>query len=79
MPPEPGVVDPVGTASTGVPGKELTAGALLQVFGGGKGLFDSSVPSFVFVLVRLVTSLNGAIIAAVVAGLLVVVLRSVRS
>ena len=61
-----------------VPGKELTAGALLAVFGGGKGLFDSSVPSVVFVLVRLFASLNGAIVASVVAGLLVVVLRSVR-
>ena len=60
------------------PSKELTAGALLQVFGGGKGLFDSSVPSLVFVLVRLVGSLNVAIVASVVAGLLVVVLRSIR-
>ena len=64
--------------ATTAPGKELTAGALLQVFGGGKGLFDSSVPSLVFVLVRLFASLNGAILASVVAGLLVVLLRSVR-
>ena len=78
--PEPGAPSgpSVAPGSVGTPGRELTAGALLQVFGGGKGLFDSSVPSAVFVLVRLLASLNTAIVAAVVAGLLVVAVRRVR-
>lgn len=59
----------------GAPGKELTTGTLLEVFGGWKGLFDGSLPATVFVLARFFTSLNAAIAAAVVAGLLVVALR----
>jgi len=70
--------DIVGEQDPRPPGKDLTAGALLQVFGGGKGLFDSSVPSLVFVGVRLFATLNAAIVASVVAGLVVVALRSAR-
>lgn len=54
---------------------DLTAGTLLQGFGGWKGLLDSSLPATVFVFARFVVSLNTAIVAAVVAGLLVVALR----
>jgi hypothetical protein len=57
---------------------ELSAGMLLTVFGGAKGLFDSSVPATVFVVARFVAPLNAAIAAAVVAGLLVVALRKAR-
>jgi hypothetical protein len=60
------------------PAAPLSTQSLLAVFGGWKGLIDSSVPATVFVLARFLTSLNGAIVAAVVAGLLVVALRSVR-
>jgi hypothetical protein len=57
---------------------ELTAGSLLQVFGGVKGLLDSSIPSTVFVVAYFVSDLNTSIIAAVIAGLLVVALRKSR-
>lgn len=55
--------------------KELSTAALLEVFGGVKGLFDSSAPVAVFVLARFLVDLNGAIVAAVVTGLLVVAYR----
>ncbi|MCW2545137.1 MAG: hypothetical protein JWM40_2689 [Frankiales bacterium] len=58
--------------------KELSASDLLAVFGGAKGLFDSSVPVGVFILARFFMELNGAIAAAVVAGLMIVALRRVR-
>jgi hypothetical protein len=58
--------------------KELSAGALLAVFGGAKGLFDSSVPVAVFIVARFFLELNGAIAAAVVSGLLIVALRRSR-
>jgi hypothetical protein len=58
--------------------EELSTAALLEVFGGVRGLFDSSVPVFVFVLANFFLSLNGAIAAAVASGLLVVALRRVR-
>ncbi|MCU1587718.1 MAG: hypothetical protein JWN31_1211 [Frankiales bacterium] len=58
--------------------KELSTAALLEVFGGKKGLFDSSLPVAVFVLARFFLALNGAIAAAVVAGLLVVALRKAK-
>lgn len=60
------------------PSKELSAGTVLEVFGGTKGLLDSSLPATVFVVVRLFSSLNAAIGAAVGVGLLVVALRRVR-
>jgi hypothetical protein len=56
----------------------LTVHSLLTVFGGVKGLLDSTVPSLVFVLVRLFADLNTAIAAAVAAGLVVVALRAAR-
>ena len=60
--------------------KELTTTAVLAVFGGVKGLFDSSVPITVFILSRFLpgVELNGAILAAVAAGLLIVALRKAR-
>ena len=60
------------------PPKELSTGTLLEVFGGVKGLLDSSIPVTVFVVARFFTDLNGAIVAAVVSGLLVVALRKAR-
>ena len=60
------------------PQKELTTGTLLEVFGGWKGLFDGSVPATVFVVMRFFASLNASIVAAVVAGLVVVVVRRVQ-
>ncbi len=57
---------------------ELTAGSLLQVFGGVKGLLDSSIPSTVFVVAYFIADLNTSITAAVIAGLLVVALRKSR-
>jgi hypothetical protein len=60
------------------PAEPLSTGSLLAVVGGWRGLIDSSVPATVFVAARFFTSLNGAIVAAVAAGLLVVGLRSVR-
>ncbi|MGB8650114.1 MAG: DUF3159 domain-containing protein [Mycobacteriales bacterium] len=58
--------------------QELTTGTLLEAFGGVKGLFDGSLPALVFVVVRLVSDLNTAIVAAVASGLVVVVVRRVR-
>ena len=58
--------------------KDVSAGTLVEAFGGLKGLFDSSLPATVFVVVRLFASLNAGIVAAVAAGLVVVVVRKVR-
>ncbi|MCW2598637.1 MAG: hypothetical protein JWM02_466 [Frankiales bacterium] len=60
------------------PSKDLTAGTLLGLFGGVKGLIDSSVPATVFVVARLFADLNASVVAAVVAGLLVVAVRKAR-
>lgn len=57
---------------------ELTTGTLVGALGGWKGLVDQSLPAGVFVVARFVTSLNAAIAAAVVTGLLVVALRRVQ-
>jgi hypothetical protein len=51
---------------------------LLAVFGGARGLIDSSIPATVFVVARFFADLNLSIVAAVIAGLLVVALRKVR-
>lgn len=56
----------------------LTTGSLLATFGGVRGLIDSSLPATVFVIARFVVSLNSAIVAAVVTGVVVVVLRRAR-
>ena len=58
--------------------KEISTGSLVDAFGGVRGLFDSSLPATVFVVVRLFASLNAAIVAAVASGLVVLVLRKVR-
>jgi hypothetical protein len=50
----------------------------LALMGGGKGVFDSSLPALVFVGVRLVSDLNTAVVAAVAAGLLVVGYRRLK-
>ena len=50
----------------------------LALMGGGKGVFDSSVPAVVFIAVRLLADLNTAVAAAVVAGLLVAAFRKAR-
>jgi hypothetical protein len=68
----------VAEAPEGTAPKELSTATLLEVFGGVKGLIDSSIPATVFVVVRFFADLNASIVAAVVAGLLVVALRSVR-
>ena len=60
------------------PQGELSAASLLSVFGGVKGLIDSSIPSTVFVVAYFLADLNTSIVAAVVAGVLVVALRKVR-
>ena len=58
--------------------KELSVGSFLSLFGGVKGLIDSSVPVLVFIGVRLFSNLNTAIIAAVVSGVLILILRQAR-
>jgi hypothetical protein len=58
--------------------KELSTDTLLQVFGGWKGLVDGALPATLFVALRFFTSLNVALVAAVVAGLLVVALRRLQ-
>jgi hypothetical protein len=58
--------------------RELTTGTLLEIFGGWKGLLDGALPATVFVVVRFFASLNLSIAAAVVAGLLAVVVRRVQ-
>ena len=52
--------------------------SLLDVFGGVRGLIDSSIPVTVFVVVNFFASLNVSIAAAVVSGLAVVALRKSR-
>ncbi len=75
---EPAASPPRGPAPAPAPAKQLSASTFVEVFGGVRGLFDSSLPAAVFVLVRLFAPLNTAIVAAVVSGLLVVVLRRSR-
>ncbi len=60
------------------PSKELSAGSFLEIFGGTRGLIDSSLPATVFVVARFFADLNTSITAAVVTGLLVVGLRKSR-
>ena len=58
--------------------EQLHVRHFLALMGGGKGVFDSSLPALVFIGVRLVSDLNTAVVAAVVAGLLVVGYRRLR-
>jgi len=60
------------------PGEPLHVKHFLALMGGGKGVFDSSLPAVVFIAVRLLSDLDTAVIAAVVAGLLVVAFRRAR-
>lgn len=57
---------------------DLRVGHFLELFGGVKGLFDSSAPALVFIGVKLVSDLNTAIVAAVAVGLLIVGYRKAR-
>ena len=56
----------------------LSVKHFLALMGGGKGVFDSSVPALVFVVVRLLADLNTAVVAAVAAGLVVVAYRRAK-
>ncbi|MCW2672263.1 MAG: hypothetical protein JWP14_852 [Frankiales bacterium] len=58
--------------------EQLKVGHFLALMGGGKGVFDSSVPAVVFIVVRLLSDLNTGVIAAVAAGLLVVAYRRLK-
>jgi hypothetical protein len=58
--------------------KDLTTDTLLGAFGGWKGVLDGSLPATVFVLARFALDLQASVVAAVVAGVLVVVLRRVQ-
>ena len=60
------------------PSEPLHVKHFLALMGGGKGVFDSSLPAVVFIAVRLFSALDTAVVAAVVAGLAVVVFRRVR-
>jgi hypothetical protein len=58
--------------------EELRVGHFLALMGGAKGVFDSSVPAVVFIVVRLLSDLNTGIVAAVAVGLLVLAYRRTR-
>jgi hypothetical protein len=58
--------------------EQLHVRHFLALMGGGKGVFDSSVPALVFIGVRLGSDLNTAVVAAVVSGLLIVGYRRLR-
>lgn len=59
--------------------KEVSASTFVDALGGGRGLFDSAVPATVFVVTRLISdSLTTAAVVAVIAGLLIVLLRRLR-
>lgn len=60
------------------PKGDLSVRHFLDLFGGVAGLFDSTVPALVFIVVKLVSDLNTGIIAAVVAGLAIVAFRRAR-
>ncbi|MDX6275430.1 MAG: hypothetical protein QOJ92_2640 [Frankiales bacterium] len=57
---------------------DLSVSHFLALFGGWKGLFDSTVPALVFIVVKLLSDLNTAIVAALVVGVLIVAVRRVR-
>lgn len=64
--------------TTTPPKGDLSVRHFLTLFGGVAGLFDSTVPALVFIVVKLVSDLNTGIVAAVVAGLAIVVFRRAR-
>lgn len=57
---------------------ELSTAMLLDVFGGVRGLVDSSIPTLVFLAAEFVVSLNVSIALAVVSGVAIVALRKAR-
>jgi uncharacterized membrane protein len=57
----------------------VSATTFVDALGGGRGLFDSAVPATVFVLAKIISgSLTTAVVVAIVAGLLIIVLRRLR-
>jgi hypothetical protein len=72
--PLPGATPPEATHHP----SDLSVRHFLELFGGVKGLFDSTVPAVLFIVVKVVAGLNAGIIAAVAVGLLIVVVRIVR-
>lgn len=60
------------------PTGDLSVRHFLSLFGGVSGLFDSTVPAIVFIVVKLMTDLNTGIVAAVAVGLVIVVVRRAR-
>lgn len=60
------------------PSGDLSVRHFLALFGGASGLFDSTLPAVVFIVVKLATDLNTGIVAAVAAGLVVVAVRRAR-
>jgi len=62
------------------PPAELSTKTLLSAFGGVKGLFDSSLPIFVFILARFIpgVSIREALYPALATGVLIVGLRKAR-
>ena len=73
-------------ADASAPLPAATKPALVEALGGKRGLIDSGLPAIVFVLVNSVvqafddrsTALNAAIVASIVSGVAIVVLRLVR-
>lgn len=65
---------------TGAPGDATTEQLMAQAVGGWRGMFDSSLPSLVFLVVYVVDGqqLAPAVWAAVAAGVVIAVLRLVR-
>lgn len=60
-------------------GREVGTSTFVEAFGGVRGLIDSALPATVFVLVRMVTGeLETALVAAVLLGVAVLVLRVLR-
>lgn len=57
---------------------DLRVRHFLELFGGVKGLIDSSAPAVVFIVVKLLSDLNTAIVAAVAVGVLIVAFRKAR-
>lgn len=57
---------------------DLSVKHFLDLFGGAKGVFDSSAPAVVFIVVKLLSDLNTGLIAAVVVGLLILAFRRLR-
>ena len=74
------------SAASPVDAPAATRPALVEALGGKRGLIDSGLPAIVFVLVNSVvqafddrsTALNAAIVASIVTGVAIVVLRLVR-